>query len=51
MNCPKCHSSNLHKDGHQDGKQRWECQDCGRLFCESYEEKGYIGASFSLDFG
>jgi transposase-like protein len=31
MKCPQCHSSNLRKDGHQNGKQRFECKDCGRL--------------------
>ncbi len=41
MNCPKCHSSNIRKDGYQNGKQRWECKDCGRIFRESYSEKGY----------
>ena len=41
MKCPQCHSSNLRKDGHQNGKQRFECKDCGRLFRESYEVKGY----------
>ncbi len=23
------------------GKQRWKCFDCGRIFRESYEQKGY----------
>jgi len=41
MKCPQCRSSNLRKDGHQNGKQRFECKDCGRLFRESYEVKGY----------
>lgn len=41
MKCPQCHSSNLRKDGHQNGKQRFECKDCGRLFRESYETIGY----------
>jgi len=41
MRCPQCHSSNLRKDGRQNGKQRFECKDCGRLFRDSYEAKGY----------
>jgi len=41
MKCPQCRSSNLRKDGYQNGKQRFECKDCGRLFRESYEVTGY----------
>ncbi len=41
MKCPQCHSSNLRKDGHQNRKQRFECKDCGRLFRETYEVRGY----------
>lgn len=26
MKCPQRHSSNLRKDGHQNGKQRFECK-------------------------
>jgi insertion element IS1 protein InsB len=41
MKCPQCHSSNCRKDGHQKGKQRFECKDCGRIFRFSYQSKGY----------
>lgn len=41
MDCPNCHSCHVRKDGHQDGKQRWECKDCGRIFRSSYEPRGY----------
>jgi transposase-like protein len=41
MKCPECHSSSLRKDGHQNGKQRWECKNCGRIFRSSYQAKGY----------
>ncbi|MBW4639600.1 MAG: IS1 family transposase [Gloeocapsa sp. UFS-A4-WI-NPMV-4B04] len=41
MKCPQCHSSNLRKDGYQNGKQRFECKDCGRLLRDSYEARGY----------
>jgi transposase-like protein len=41
MKCPHCHSHNTRKDGYQNGKQRFECKDCGRIFRESYDLKGY----------
>ncbi len=41
MECPRCQSSNTRKDGHQSGKQRWECKDCGRIFRDSYSSQGY----------
>ena len=41
MECPRCQSLNTRKDGHQNGKQRWECKDCGRIFRDSYSTKGY----------
>ena len=41
MKCPKCQSDNTRKDGHQNGKHRWECKDCGRIFRDSYTDKGY----------
>ena len=40
MKCRECHSSNLRKDGHQNGKQRWECKNCGRIFRSSYQQEG-----------
>lgn len=41
MKCPRCQSDNTRKDGHANGKQRWECKDCGRIFRNSYSTKGY----------
>jgi insertion element IS1 protein InsB len=41
VKCPRCQSSNVRKDGHQNRKQRWECKDCGRIFRDSYSTKGY----------
>ncbi len=36
MNCPKCRSNNIVKNGHTHyGKQRFKCQDCRRQFVES----------------
>jgi transposase-like protein len=41
MNCPKCGSNNLRKNGHRRGKQNYQCQNCGRQFIESYSQVGY----------
>ena len=41
MKCPRCQSDNTRKDGRQNGKQRWECKDCRRIFRDSYSSKGY----------
>jgi insertion element IS1 protein InsB len=41
MKCPKCQSNSTRKDGHQNGKQRWECKKCSRIFRNSYTVKGY----------
>jgi insertion element IS1 protein InsB len=41
MNCPKCHSNNLRKNGHRRGKQNYQCKNCGRQFLECYSEVGY----------
>lgn len=35
MKCPKCESSNVHKNGRQKDKQRYRCKNCGRQFLES----------------
>ena len=40
MKCPRCQSLNTRKDGHQNGKQRWSCKDCGRIFRDSYSARG-----------
>lgn len=41
MNCPKCHSNDIRKNGHRRGKQNYQCKDCGRQFIEFYSEVGY----------
>lgn len=36
MNCPKCHSTQVVKNGHTHyGKQRFRCQECRRQFVEN----------------
>ena len=47
MKCPQCNSLNVRKNGHQQGKQRFECKDCGRIFRESHELRGV--AEFAVD--
>jgi predicted RNA-binding Zn-ribbon protein involved in translation (DUF1610 family) len=41
IQCPKCESTNLKKNGHYKGNQRYACKDCGRKFVlsDSVEEK------------
>ncbi|PSP02588.1 MAG: IS1 family transposase, partial [Cyanobacteria bacterium SW_7_48_12] len=29
MNCPRCESTTISKNGCKNGKQRYLCQDCG----------------------
>jgi insertion element IS1 protein InsB len=41
MNCPKCNSNKIRKNGHRRGKQNYQCSNCGRQFIESYAEVGY----------
>ena len=41
MNCPKCSSNNIRKNGHRRGKQNYQCKDCGRQFIAVYSHKGY----------
>ncbi|NES95884.1 MAG: hypothetical protein F6K32_11735 [Desertifilum sp. SIO1I2] len=33
--CPSCGSGDVRKNGHQNGKQRYACKDCGRQFVET----------------
>lgn len=33
--CPSCGSMEVRKNGHQNGKQRYACKDCGRQFVET----------------
>jgi transposase-like protein len=41
MMCPDCQSDRVAKNGHQQGKQRYVCQECGRQFIDRYVERGY----------
>ncbi len=41
MNCPRCNSSEIRKFGHQDGKQRFKCNECDRIWRESSTLIGY----------
>ncbi len=40
MNCPKCDSKNITKNGSiHNGKQKFKCKDCKRQFIENPEKK------------
>ncbi|WP_256364366.1 transposase-like zinc-binding domain-containing protein [Nostoc piscinale] len=41
MECPRCNSSHIRKNGRQRGKQNYICADCGRQFIEYHNQKGY----------
>ncbi len=42
MQCPKCSSTHIRKNGSRGGKQRYICADCQRQFLSVYEQpKGY----------
>ncbi|MBV9386767.1 MAG: IS1 family transposase [Chroococcidiopsidaceae cyanobacterium CP_BM_ER_R8_30] len=41
MNCPRCNSSKIRKFGHQDGKQRFKCNECSRIWRASFTQRGY----------
>jgi transposase-like protein/AcrR family transcriptional regulator len=41
MICPDCQSDRVAKNGHQQGKQRYVCKECGRQFVDRYVERGY----------
>ncbi len=39
ITCPKCESTDIRKNGHRQGKQRYVCKDCGREFVMSSSAK------------
>ena len=40
MNCPKCNSQDIVKNGSiHTGKQKYACKDCGRQFVENPQNK------------
>ena len=41
MECPRCNSTQVTKNGHRRDKQNYHCQNCGRQFVASYSPKGY----------
>jgi IS1 family transposase/transposase-like protein len=41
INCPKCGTKNIRKNGHRRGKQNYQCKECGRQFIEFYSQIGY----------
>lgn len=41
MECPRCNSYHIRKNGKQRGKQNYICADCGRQFIEYHNQKGY----------
>ena len=45
MNCPECNSENLYKKGFRNGKQRYQCKDCGRYFVEGTK---FVGRAVKL---
>jgi len=44
MNCPKCDSKNVIKNGRiHNGKPKFECKDCGRQFIKNPTKKIIAG--------
>lgn len=41
MYCPTCNSIQLRKNGRRQGRQCYQCKDCGRQFLESYRAWEY----------
>ncbi len=41
INCPKCVSNEIRKNGHRREKQNYQCKNCGRQFIEYYSQVGY----------
>ena len=41
MECPRCNSSKIRKNGHRRGKQNYQCKECGRQFIDEYTTRGY----------
>jgi transposase-like protein len=41
MECPKCGSKYIRKNGHRQSKQNYLCKNCGRQFVEFYSQRGY----------
>jgi transposase-like protein len=41
MQCPRCTSTHIRKNGKKGSKQNHICVHCGRQFIDSYEHQGY----------
>ena len=41
MQCPRCNSTKISKNGHHRGKQRYKCKECNRQFLEFLTTPGY----------
>lgn len=41
MECPKCKSDRVHKNGRKKGKQNYICAICRKQFIDSYDHRGY----------
>lgn len=41
MQCPRCGSNHIRKNGTKQGKQNHICADCNRQFIDVYNPKGY----------
>jgi transposase-like protein len=41
MECPSCHSLDHRKNGYRQGRQCYQCKQCGRQFLESYRPWQY----------
>jgi insertion element IS1 protein InsB len=45
MQCPKCQSTHIRKNGKKQGKQNHICVNCSRQFIDHYEpHRGYSNA-------
>ncbi len=41
MQCPRCASTHIRKNGKKGSKQNYICVNCRRQFIDSYEKQGY----------
>lgn len=46
MICPECGSSKIGKRGSRDGRQKYQCKECGRFFIEGTR----LNSSYSTNF-
>ena len=41
MQCPRCESDKIVKNGRRKDKQNYLCRNCDRQFIETYDQRGY----------